>query len=122
MYATRLKKRGVRVEYHPAKLSNTDYTERLVNLQGFLMLLDEGGVHEDSIAFAQRFETWQLSVEAVHLAIGPASGWPDLAALNHCPRLSLSSMTFPHELATVVLMEQLYRASEIQRNTGYHKA
>ena len=42
--------------------------------------------------------------------------------LTSVARMSLSSMTLPHELAMVVLVEQLYRASEIQRNTGYHKA
>ena len=33
---------------------------------------------------------------------------------------ALSRMTFPHELCQVVFLEQLYRASEIMRNTGYH--
>jgi 23S rRNA (pseudouridine1915-N3)-methyltransferase len=122
MYGKRLQSRGVRVEYHPAKESAEAYINRLLNLGGELWLLDEGGEQLDSVAFADRYEAWQLSNQTVHLALGPAEGWangPEHAAL---PRCSLSSMTFPHELAAVMLMEQLYRASEIQRGTGYHKA
>lgn len=122
MYAERLSNRGVRLEYHAGKLTAEAYVKRLDGLSGTLVLLDEGGRQEDSLAFAQRFETWQLSNDTVHLAIGPAAGWPESAMLNSVARMSLSSMTLPHELAMVVLVEQLYRASEIQRNTGYHKA
>ena len=63
-----------------------------------------------------------MSNDTVHLAIGPAAGWPESEMLKPVARMSLSSMTLPHELAMVVLVEQIYRASEIQRNTGYHKA
>lgn len=122
MYADRLKVRGVRIEYHPSKQTPQAYVERLLGFGGNLMLLDEHGQQETSEAFARRFEAWQLATQDVHLALGPAEGWPEDDRLTDVPRLSLSSMTFPHELATVMLVEQLYRASEIQRGTGYHKA
>ena len=86
------------------------------------MLLDEGGVQLDSMAFAAQCERWRLGAEGIHLALGPAEGWPDRSDVNTLERLSLSSMTFPHELAAVMLVEQLYRASELQRGSGYHKA
>lgn len=122
MYGQRLQARGVRIEYHPAKESGETYVRRLHALGGELWLLDEGGEQLDSVAFARRYESWQLSNETIHLALGPAEGWVDGPELADLPRCSLSSMTFPHELAAVMLMEQLYRASEIQRGTGYHKA
>ncbi len=122
MYGRRMKSRGVSIEFHPAKLDSGAYVDRLLGKRGNLILLDEGGEQEDSVAFAQRFEQWQLASDGVHLAIGPAEGWPDHGGLADLQRLSLSAMTFPHELATVLLVEQLYRATEIQRGSGYHKA
>ena len=122
MYLERLKSRGVAVEHHPSKLDAGAYLDRLLAKRGRLILLDEAGHREDSLAFAGRFEAWQLGSEAVHLALGPAEGWPVHPDVEGLERLSLSAMTFPHELAAVMLVEQLYRASEIQRGSGYHKA
>ena len=122
MYERRIKARGITVEFHSAKLEPDAYAERLLGKRGRLILLDEGGEQDDSVAFAKRFEQWQLASDGVHLAIGPAEGWPDHVGLANLQRLSLSTMTFPHELATVLLVEQLYRATEIQRGSGYHKA
>ena len=68
--------------------------------------------------FADIFNSWILSSEDTHLAIGPADGFPKG---NGSPAISLSMFTMPHELAAVVLMEQLYRANEIQRGSQYHR-
>ena len=122
MYAERLKGRGMSVQYHPSKFDATTYVDRLLAMRGRLILLDEGGLQESSTAFAARCERWQLGSDDVHLALGPAEGWPSRSDLDGTERLSLSSMTFPHELAAVMLVEQLYRASEIKRGSGYHKA
>ena len=122
MYGERIQGRGVGLEHHPAKLSGAEYVTRLLAKKGTLVLLDEGGFQEDSVGFAQRFEAWQLSSNHVHLAVGPAEGWPADTNLASVLRLSLSEMTFPHELAAVMLVEQLYRATELHRGSGYHKA
>lgn len=122
LYGERLQSRGVRVQYHSSKLSAEAYLDRLHEVGGDLILLDEGGALDDSLGFAARYEGWQLSSHTTHLALGPAEGWPDDERLSSTLRLSLSPMTFPHELAAVVLVEQVYRASELHRGTGYHKA
>ena len=121
MYASRTQSRGVRIEIHSSKLSTKAYLAHLCALPGGLYLLDEGGLVEDSVSFSERFKEWTLETHPIHLAIGPAEGWSDGPTCS-CERLSLSMMTFPHELASVVLMEQLYRATELLRGSDYHKA
>ena len=66
------------LEHHPAKLVEP-LRGRLLAKKGTLVLLDEDGVQEDSV-FAQR-EGWQPSSD-IHLAVGPAEGWPEDANLN----------------------------------------
>ena len=121
-YSDRMQSRGVSVEHHAGRLDTTAYVERLTARGGVLILLDEAGEQNDSLAFAERFRNWRLSPENVHFAIGPAEGWPATEDLANLQRLSLSQLTFPHELAAVMLTEQLYRASEIHRGSEYHKA
>jgi 23S rRNA (pseudouridine1915-N3)-methyltransferase len=53
-------------------------------------------------------------------AIGPADGWSETARKHAGLLLSLGKMTLPHELARVVLAEQLYRAFTILAGHPYH--
>lgn len=118
VYATRLRQRGVRLNVHPSKTSLESYLG--APPQGTTrVLLDEGGDALDSLAFADMVRRWELASEDVHLMVGPPNGWE--GAEPRLPRLSLSPLTLPHELASVVLLEQLYRATEIQRGTAYHR-
>lgn len=61
------------------------------------------------------------SVEAVTFVIGGAFGLGPGILERSQLRLSLSAMTLPHDLARLVLVEQLYRAGTIGRNEPYHK-
>tara|TARA_X000001036_G_scaffold60111_2_gene50082 strand:+ start:3672 stop:4106 length:435 start_codon:yes stop_codon:yes gene_type:complete len=122
MYSQRLLARGIRVEFHSDKLSLDAYVALLQKKKGTILYMDEAGEMIDSIQFSKRVHDWNIAGEETHLAIGPAQGWPSNGIPEHAKRLSLSKMTFPHELASVLLVEQLYRATEILRGTAYHKA
>jgi len=122
MYSKRITGRGIRIEYHPDKMSSEAYADFLQKRKGTVIYLDEGGETLDSIEFSTRVRDWKIAGDETHLAIGPSQGWPSTNMPANAQRLSLSKMTYPHELASVLLVEQLYRATEILRGTGYHKA
>ncbi len=119
VYTSRLSSRGVRVETHPARMTVESYLAAVPSTAR-MVLLDERGVVRDSLSFASEVNAWQLASEDVHLMVGPGDGWQGHA--SDAERMSLSSLTMPHELAAVVLLEQVYRATEIQRGSAYHRA
>ena len=85
-----------------------------------LYLLDETGKQYTSQEFARLVKQWNVSNQDVNLAIGPVDGWQEYKVGNS-NLISLSEMTFPHELAAVMLVEQVYRATEIIKGTKYHR-
>ncbi len=88
----------------------------------FLMLLDERGEIHDSIAFARQLQS--LESQTVHLVflIGGPYGFSEELYKRAQARLSLSRLTFSHQLVRVIFMEQLYRAFTILRGEPYHHA
>lgn len=58
---------------------------------------------------------------AVTFVIGSSFGLAESIKQEAFRRMSMSEMTFPHALASVMLMEQIYRGYQIDKNTGYHK-
>lgn len=87
-----------------------------------VVALDRTGRSWSSEELAQHLQ--RLSVEAhpgVALVIGGAYGLSNEVVSRADRRLSLSTMTLPHELARLVITEQLYRAGTILRGEPYHK-
>ena len=85
--------------------------------RAFVSLLDAGGRQYDSPAFAAFLEERRQGGRDVCFVVGGPFGLA-LDAVDH--RLSLGAMTLPHQLARVVLLEQIYRGHKILGNEPYH--
>lgn len=86
-----------------------------------LVALSEGGKQWTSQQLAEWTARWELDGRDVTFAIGGADALPG-PVLEQAERIwSLSKLTLPHELARVVLYEQLYRAHTIRRGEPYHR-
>jgi 23S rRNA (pseudouridine1915-N3)-methyltransferase len=90
--------------------------------QGSLVVaLDSGGTEMDSMALASMIGRWEDSgVKTVHFLIGGHLGLHEDVLRNSDLVLSLSRLTFTHDMSRLILFEQLYRAWMIRRGRSYH--
>ncbi|WP_157018425.1 23S rRNA (pseudouridine(1915)-N(3))-methyltransferase RlmH [Mesorhizobium xinjiangense] len=97
--------------------------QAFVNGGALLILLDERGKTIDSAAFAQRLAaTRDQGCRDLVLAIGGPDGHDPGLRSSAALVLSFGALTFPHQLARILLAEQLYRASTILAGHPYHRA
>jgi 23S rRNA (pseudouridine1915-N3)-methyltransferase len=90
---------------------------RRVPNRAFVSLLHREGEHYDSIRFSRFLEERRRSALDLCFVIGGPYGL-ELDHVEH--RLSLGEMTLPHQLARVVLLEQIYRGHKILAREPYH--
>lgn len=94
----------------------------LLNQKTFAVLLDVGSKGISSPDLARQVEQWQTTgIKEITFVIGGAEGVSSEVAERADHRLSLSFLTFTHEMARVVLLEQLYRAFTIIKGFPYQK-
>ena len=87
----------------------------------YLVLMDGRGKQMSSEKVAEWLGKQQeMGTQRLIFAIGPANGWSAEARERANLLLSLGPMTLPHELAMVVLAEQIYRAFTILKGLPYH--
>ena len=86
--------------------------------RAFVSLLDAEGERLDSVTFSRWLEDRRMSGRDLCFVVAGPFGGLSLERAEH--RLSLGPMTMPHQLARVVLLEQLYRAHKILAGERYH--
>lgn len=80
------------------------------------------GKQIDSEQLSRQIENWKTEGKAdLTFIIGGSWGLSEQVKQRATLRLSMSEMTFPHQLARVMLLEQLYRAAQIASGGKYHK-
>lgn len=87
----------------------------------FVVLLDEFGKELGSVELARFIENkMQQSVKNLMFVVGGPFGFSEAVMTKSNYKLSLSKLTFPHQLVRLIFAEQLYRAFTIIKNEKYH--
>ena len=111
---------GLSVKDEAALLLEAKGERRQKDERRKLILLDSAGKQLSSEELAEFLDREQLNAIPLLFAIGGSDGFTDEARRQAALILSLGKMTLPHELARVVLLEQLYRAFTILKHHPYH--
>ena len=86
-----------------------------------VILIDEKGKHFDSISFSKKFKMLiQNSKKKIIFIVGDANGFSSEIYNRSNEIISLSKFTFTHEIARLIIVEQIYRAISIIKNHPYH--
>jgi len=105
------------------KQKEAEYILSKLNPLDNLVLLDECGVMKSSKQMAHLIESWQVNQRGtVWIIIGGAFGFSEKIKSKADLLLSLSKMTFTHQMIRLFILEQLYRAFSITRGEKYHNA
>ncbi len=94
---------------------------RKISASDFVILMDERGKEFTSLQFAGYLENiFNRSLKNICFIIGGAYGFDRKMHERANAKISLSKLTFSHQMVRVVFMEQLYRAFSIMRKEPYH--
>lgn len=113
-------------EHYPTEEKFFAAWGRVSRARSMLILLDHRGRTWSSETFAEWLQRERdRGIQQFTFAVGPADGWSEAVLREATTRrdwlvLSLGPMTLPHELAAVVLAEQIYRAFTIVEGHPYH--
>ena len=119
----RIELRDVKTAANSEKLKELEYRRFIeaIKPNDFVILLDEKGKVFDSRSFADTLESWQLrGKDRLVFIIAGAFGAAEDLKSRADERMSLSKMTFSHQLVRLIFTEQIYRAYAIIHKHPYH--
>ncbi|NLW03379.1 MAG: 23S rRNA (pseudouridine(1915)-N(3))-methyltransferase RlmH [Clostridiaceae bacterium] len=99
-----------------------DRIRKALTANSHVIALAIEGKKYDSVGFARYLENLMISGKShISFIIGGSDGLDESILTEADNLLSMSDMTFPHQLARIILLEQIYRAFKIINNETYHK-
>ena len=94
---------------------------KYVNTKDYIITLEVKGEQLSSEKFAEKITKINIDYSNICFIIGGSNGLSEDVLKKKKFSLSISKMTFPHQLFRVILLEQIYRAYKIKNNETYHK-
>lgn len=109
-------------EEEQARRREAERIKGMLSKNTFVIVLDLKGEQPDSEQLAKKLSAWMLQGKShITFIIGGSIGLDRQLVKEADYSLCLSNLTFPHQLARVILLEQLYRCFKIINNETYHK-
>lgn len=102
------------------KISEGDLILRQIQPSDTVVLLDEHGKEFRSIEYARWLQQKQQTARRLVFVIGGPCGFSDAVYSRSNEKISLSKMTFSHQMVRLIFTEQLYRACTIIKGEPYH--
>ena len=106
---------------NPIKIKEAEGKEILSNLEGNVFLLDIQGKNISSEEMAGEIDKCFLSSNTITFVIGGSHGVSDEVKNKISSKISFGRVTYPHNLARIILLEQVYRSFMILSGAKYHK-
>ncbi|MDG5799724.1 23S rRNA (pseudouridine(1915)-N(3))-methyltransferase RlmH [Marinilabiliaceae bacterium ANBcel2] len=114
-------KRGAKLDEKELKKREGEAILKNISLSDYVVLLDEKGVNYDSVGFSRFIEKKMVGgIKKLIFVVGGAYGFSPPVYNRADAKVSLSRMTFSHQMARLFFVEQLYRALTIIKNEKYH--
>ena len=119
---TRVSEKPSKAELDAALMREAEAIERAIPKGARLIAMCIEGAQTDSVGFSEMIsDTAGSGASKLCFVIGGSNGIHESIKKRADVRLSMSKMTFPHHLARVMLLEQIYRAFQIMEGGRYHK-